>query len=289
MIPKTILNVLEKKLGCSRIRERDGSSKSPLSQCFAYDTDKGNFFVKVLPSENIDAVAAESLALRLIDETKTVKVPKPFSYGYLEDQCFIVLEYFELREPDSAAMAALGEQLAEMHLHAAPERFGFEMDNTLGNSPQINGFESDWVRFFGEKRIRFQLELVKKRYGDHEVLEKGERLLERLPRFFEGVELYPSLLHGDLWGGNRAVDSEGNPIIFDPASYYGHHEAELGITTMFGGFSREFYDAYHTLIPKAEGFEERQRLYRLYHFLNHYNIFGEGYRGACLEILAHFD
>src|SRR6185312_1517917 len=108
-----------------------------------------------------------------------------------------------------------------------------------------------------------------------------------LPRFFEGLEgkIRPSLLHGDLWGGNCAADSDGNPVIFDPASYYGHAEMELSIMDMFGAPPSGFYEAYHALIPKDIGFEQRHQLYQLYHYLNHYNIFGRSYRSSCVSIL----
>ena len=95
----------------------------------------------------------------------------------------------------------------------------------------------------------------------------------------------PSLLHGDLWSGNYSADADGNPSIFDPACYYGHHEADLGITRMFGGFGPDFYDAYHEVIPKADGFAKRAMLYELHHHLNHYNIFGSSYRGGALSLM----
>jgi protein-ribulosamine 3-kinase len=42
------------------------------------------------------------------------------------------------------------------------------------------------------------------------------------------------LLH--LWSGNAGYDrTTSSPVIYDPACYYGHNEADLGITHMFGG------------------------------------------------------
>ena len=106
----------------------------------------------------------------------------------------------------------------------------------------------------------------------------------KIPQMFADVEVFPALLHGDLWGGNVAECSEG-PVIFDPASFYGHAEYELGIAVMFGGFGSSFYSAYHEKIPKALGFAKRNQLYQLFHYLNHWNHFGGGYRGSSLRIM----
>lgn len=106
----------------------------------------------------------------------------------------------------------------------------------------------------------------------------------KIPQFFTDVEIVPALLHGDLWGGNVAQCADG-PVIFDPASFYGHSEYELGIAGMFGGFNSSFYSAYHEKIPKAPGFAKRNQLYQLFHYLNHWNHFGGGYRGSSVSIM----
>lgn len=106
----------------------------------------------------------------------------------------------------------------------------------------------------------------------------------KIPQFFTDLEIVPALLHGDLWGGNVAECAEG-PVIFDPASFYGHSEYELGIAGMFGGFNNSFYSAYHEKIPKAPGFSKRNQLYQLFHYLNHWNHFGGGYRGSSVRIM----
>lgn len=108
----------------------------------------------------------------------------------------------------------------------------------------------------------------------------------KIPDLFRDLDIVPALLHGDLWGGNVAEDASG-PIIFDPASFYGHSEYELAIAGMFGGFSRSFYSAYHSAIPEAPGFEARLQLYQLFHYLNHWNHFGSGYRGSSLNIMRN--
>ena len=102
-------------------------------------------------------------------------------------------------------------------------------------------------------------------------------LLAQMDSFFQDYTPYPSLLHGDLWGGNFGYTQNGIPFIFDPASYYGDRETDLAFTYMFGGFNSSFYQAYEECLPITPGFSNRKILYNLYHELNHFNLFGGGY------------
>ncbi|NWZ42521.1 KT3K kinase, partial [Brachypodius atriceps] len=199
--------------------------------------------------------------------------------------------------------ALLGTQLADLHLHNQQlrgkmkkegstvgkgqgqmevqfvDQFGFHTVTCCGYLPQVNNWRSDWVSFFARQRIQPQMDLIERSSGDREARELWAQLQLKIPSFFCGVEIVPSLLHGDLWGGNVAEDDSG-PIIFDPASFYGHSEYDLAIAGMLGGFSSFFYSAYHSKIPRAAGFEKRLKLYQLFHYMNHWNHFGSGYRGS---------
>ncbi len=136
----------------------------------------------------------------------------------------------------------------------------------------------DWPRFFAERRLGFQLELAARRGHGGRLVERGSRVCERVETFFDGYRPPASLLHGDLWGGNWATDASGEPMIFDPAVYYGDREADLAMTRLFGGFGRAFYSAYEHAWPLDPGAAARVSLYNLYHVLNHLNLFGGGYR-----------
>ncbi|XP_035254334.1 ketosamine-3-kinase-like isoform X1 [Anguilla anguilla] len=149
---------------------------------------------------------------------------------------------------------------------------------------QVNDWQSDWVAFFTQQRLQHQLGLLEQSCGDREAQELWSQLQLKIPKMFEGAQVYPALLHGDLWSGNVAESSDG-PVIFDPASFYGHGEYELGIAGMFGGFGSAFYSAYHKKLPRAPGFETRKQLYQLFHYLNHWNHFGSSYRGSSLRIM----
>ena len=130
-------------------------------------------------------------------------------------------------------------------------------------------------------------EQIRMQPGDEEVHSLWKKLKTGMPHFFKGAKLFPSLLHGDLWSGNVA-QSGSEPVIFDPASFYGHHEYDLAIGKMFGGFGSEFQKSYHDIIPKEPGFESRSELYQLFHCLNHWNLFDDSsYRSQSLGIMRN--
>jgi protein-ribulosamine 3-kinase len=162
-----------------------------------------------------------------------------------------------------------------MH-RATSGRFGWHRDNTIGATPQLNAWESDWIVFWQTYRLGYQLDLAARSGHGGQLQRRGGLLLERLPALFDHAPV-PSLLHGDLWGGNFSGDAEGNPVIFDPACYYGDREADLAMTELFGGFSGRFYSAYRAAWPLDPGYDTRKTLYNLYHILNHLNLFGGGY------------
>ncbi|XP_055431445.1 ketosamine-3-kinase isoform X3 [Bubalus kerabau] len=252
----------------------------------------------------------EVASLTAILKTGTVKVPKPIKVlDAPGGGSMLVMEHLDMRHLSSHA-AKLGTQLADLHLDnkrlgetlqkkagivgrrdepvARPfvAQFGFDVVTCCGYLPQVNDWQQDWVTFYARQRIQPQMDLVEQRSGDREARELWAALQLKIPDLFSDLDIVPALLHGDLWGGNVAEDSSG-PIIFDPASFYGHSEYELAIAGMFGGFSSAFYSAYHSKIPKAPGFEKRLKLYQLFHYLNHWNHFGSGYRGSSLSIMRN--
>ncbi|OOY41228.1 hypothetical protein BOV91_12580, partial [Solemya velum gill symbiont] len=161
-----------------------------------------------------------------------------------------------------------------MHRKTA-DAFGWNLDNTIGSTPQLNDWNKSWINFWREQRLGYQLQLA----GHQGSLQRqGEKLLESFHLLIDHAP-QPSLLHGDLWGGNIGYDDSGNPVIFDPALYFGDREADIAMTELFGGFGREFYAAYNAAWPLDAGYPIRKKLYNLYHILNHLNLFGSGYLG----------
>lgn len=241
-------------------------------------------FVKLNTAASLSMFEAEAAGLEEIAATGTVRVPCPVCAGADTVHAWLVLEYLPLSANSGKGMAALGERLAAMH-RATRDRFGWRRDNTIGSTPQVNTQLSDWVEFWRRYRLGYQLDLAARNGYRGALQDKGTQLLERLPQFFQGYRPAASLLHGDLWGGNAAATAGGEPVIFDPAVYYGDREADLAMTTLFGGFTPAFYRAYETQWPLHPGHRDRRELYNLYHVLNHLNLFGGGYRAQAEEMI----
>lgn len=232
------------------------------------------YFVKTNRAELIDMFEAEGEALSVMAQTRTVRVPQPVCWGQADGTSWLVMEYIRLGA--SGSQSLLGEQLASMHRSSA-DRFGWHRDNTIGSTPQQNRWHHDWIEFFRDQRLGYQLSLAARKGYSGSLQRKGEKLLECIEDFFPAYRPVASMLHGDLWGGNYSTDDEGQPVIYDPAFYYGDREADIAMTELFGGFGREFKDAYNAAWPLDQGYSVRRTLYNLYHIINHLNLFGGGY------------
>jgi len=232
------------------------------------------FFVKVTLPDQAAMLSAEAEALRAIGQTGSVRVPAVAAAGVAEDAAFLALEWLDI--VDGGRDAALGRALAALHRTVAPQ-FGWHRDNTIGTSPQANGWHEDWAAFYRDRRLSPQLEAALRAGHRGRLATDGERLVAAVPALLEGHRPSASLLHGDLWAGNAGRLADGSPVLFDPSSYHGDREADLAMTELFGGFSQDFYAAYLDAAPLPAGFERRRTLYNLYHVLNHLNLFGASY------------
>ncbi len=247
------------------------TSATPVSggcihRCYAVSANGVRRFLKTNSAEYADAFAAEADGLTAL-VSAGLPAPRPIAHGSAGAEAYLVLEYLELGQRGDFAM--MGRMLARAHSQPA-SRFGWHRDNYIGSSPQTNGWSDHWAEFWRERRLRPQLE----RAG----------LRAELDGLLDGHEPQPSLLHGDLWSGNVGFTKEG-PVLFDPAVYCGDREADVAMTELFGGFPREFYDAYNEVLPLEAGYEKRKHLYNLYHLLNHLNLFGGGYLGQVKSTL----
>jgi len=236
------------------------------------------YFLKLNQRSLLDMFEAEADGLRELAAARAIRVPAVVCTGLCDEQAYIVMEYIALDGGGKNAMARFGEQLAQMHRYTSAA-YGWHRDNTIGSTPQRNARSEDWQVFWREQRLGEQLKLAQRHGLGMRVIEKGERLQARLADFFSGYTPPSSVLHGDLWSGNYAISREGEPVIFDPAVYFGDREADLAMTELFGGFGREFYAAYNAAWPLDAGYAQRKTLYNLYHILNHFNLFGGGYAG----------
>lgn len=219
---------------------------------------------------------AEADGLATLARAGALRVPRVLACGTSAGEAFLALEWIESVPGDAAAAERLGAGLARQHAVVAP-RFGFARDNFIGPTPQVNAWSENWAEFFREQRLRPQFRLAAQRADASALQSRREPLLQAVPALLAGHAPRPALLHGDLWAGNYLVSSRGEPVIFDPAVYYGDREADLAMTRLFGGFAPDFYRAYRAAAPLPPGWQRRADLYNLYHLLNHANLFGAGY------------
>jgi protein-ribulosamine 3-kinase len=255
-----------------------------INTCYYWPGDAAPLFVKVGPRAAHDAFLAEAEGLRELDAARALRVPRVLASGLAGTAAFLALEWIEPGPADAVCERRLGEGLAALHTVTAP-RYGFRRDNTIGRTPQANEWSADWIEFFRERRLRPQLVLGERRGFPRQLGARGAQLLEALPALLAGHQPRASLLHGDLWGGNWFASTAGEPVLFDPAVYYGDRETDLALTHLFGGFGRAFYRAYESAAPLPAGAVLRTELYNLYHVLNHANLFGAGYAAQAQSVI----
>ncbi len=255
-----------------------------INQAFIIESSTHSYFVKLNQASLVNMFAAEFAGLEEIVQTATIKAPRPISYGVTEQQAFLIMEMVQFGSGNTQSEQKMGQQLAAMHQIEQPY-FGWQQDNTIGSTPQINTRNDHWIEFWHTQRLNFQLSLAEQNGYSTTLISKGQQLSDSLACFFSDYTPKSSLLHGDLWGGNAAISQTGEPVIFDPACYYGDREADLAMTELFGGFSPTFYAAYQESSPLDAGYRTRKTLYNLYHILNHLNLFGSGYQRQAEQML----
>lgn len=242
-----------------------------------------------------EAESLKALTLALGTETNEARLtPEVHSSGKTADgRAYLVTDYLQLRPSiGRAGQKRLGKRLAEMHKRGINRDgcFGFDVATFCGVTRQDNSWNTSWPKFWEDQRIGDLVNRIFAEQGDSELKDLETQMRDKVyPVLLAPLEgkVKPSILHGDLWSGNAGtvVDS-GEPALFDPSSYYGHNEAELGIMNMFGGFTQDFFEAYHEVIPRTEPYyKERLRLYELYHHLNHLLMFKGGYRSGAISIM----
>ncbi|WP_426415646.1 fructosamine kinase family protein [Aestuariirhabdus sp. LZHN29] len=274
---------LERALACritiASVRELSGGD---INQAWRLETDRGRFFLKYNEAEgqegnrNFETEVGSLAALRACD---ALRVPRVICCQRWQGGNYLVLEHLSLR-PERGA--ALGQALARLHREHQGSAYGWAENNFIGLTPQYNGAIKSWATFYARFRIGPQLTLANQRGAK---LGDVEAWVEQIETRLAGHHPPPSLLHGDLWAGNAASTTDAEPVLFDPACFYGDRETDLAMTRLFGGFAPSFYSAYEAQWPLDPGYYERESLYQLYHILNHFNLFGGNYRGQAERIL----
>ncbi len=243
-----------------------------------------HYFVKTNDLAAAPVFAAEARGLQALSAAGAVRTPTFITRGNTASQAFLVLGFLPLAALDRQSGARLGAALAELHRRTG-ESFGWPEDNFIGATLQRNATHASWPHFFGDRRLRPQLQLALKNGMDKTLAAKGEAVIERCGGLFIDYRPAASLLHGDLWSGNAAQTGDGTPVIFDPACYYGDRETDIAMAELFGGFPTSFQAGYRAAWPLDPGYETRKPLYNLYHILNHFNLFGGAYRGQAQRMI----
>lgn len=256
------------------IQHKHAVSGGDINNAFKVSDGKRHYFVKTNRAQLAYMFEAEAQALQEIFKTQTIKVPEPICHGIAEHESYFVMSWLTMS--GSPGGEIFGHKMAALHQHT-DDRFGFYIDNTIGSTHQLNQWSTDWIDFWQKQRLGYQLDLAKQNGFGNQLFGLGQELIAKTPLFFAGYQPVASLLHGDLWGGNWSANETGEPVIFDPASYYGDREADLAMMELFGHPGRQFFDAYDEVFPLDEGYKLRRNFYNVYHILNHANLFGASY------------
>lgn len=247
-----------------------------INSAYQLQTAELNWFIKLNRADLLDMFVAEAEGLQALAAINTVQVPEVVGVGSHQRYAYLILNFIPLKALRGQSAITFAQQLAQ--LHQQPQAyFGWHRDNTIGSTPQFNQRHHYWSSFWLQQRLGKQLQLAADNGYLGNLQKQGEKLCQQVPAFFKSYQPQPALLHGDLWAGNVAADTQGRPVLFDPACYFGDRETDLAMTELFGGFNADFYAAYNAAYPLDAGYKTRKTLYNLYHILNHLNLFGAGY------------
>lgn len=258
-----------------------------IAQAYLISTATDRFFCKLLHKADAPSVfQSEADGLNAIRATKTIRVPEIYFCRPLEQGAVLLMEFLESRRPTDRDMATFGIQLASLHQQRASS-YGWNSNNFIGSLPQSNQSHKTWPQFYVKERLLPQLDLaLNLRLLESSEIPSSDKMIKVLEDFCENVG--PSLLHGDLWGGNYLIGTDGTPYLIDPAVYCGHSEVDIAMSKLFGGFAGSFYRAYEDVIPLDHGSPGRLKIYQLYYLLVHLNMFGSSYYSGVKAILKSY-
>lgn len=288
----TLNNLIKKKIEDflnSKIVDSQPVGGGCISNALKIKSQNGDiYFLKTNSVADNDMFVKEAHGIKELQKSKAIKVPNVLSY----DNEYLLIGFITSGKKQKDFSEDFGRKFALLHKFTN-ETYGFYEDNYIGSNPQPN-FASeteinDWTKFYFNKRIRFQLQLAEKIGNATNELREGiSRLENKIEEIVKDNGEKPSLLHGDLWGGNYMVSENGYACLIDPAVYYGNREADLAMTKLFGGFDSIFYESYNEAFPLPDGYEYRENIYKLYHILNHLNLFGGGYYSQAMNLIRFY-
>lgn len=259
-----------------------------INQCYRVtDSNNCSLFVKINNTSAYPGLLKKEMnSLRLLANQQIIATPTVKGYKEEGEFQFLVMEWIMQADPTQISWNKLGEQLAHLH-RVTSQQYGFDEDNYIGSLPQENTWQQSWVNLFVEHRLKPQVDLAKsKGLLTNQYPSLFEKLFTKLPEFFEDEK--PALLHGDLWRGNLLFNEKTDPVLIDPAVYYGSRHMDLAMTTLFGGFAPAFYESYHHHFPLPQNHQQLWEICNLYPLLVHVNLFGGSYVSSVQSILKKY-
>ncbi len=250
------------------------------------DSHGGQFFLKANTREFAACLQSEYQSLQEFARLGQKNYPAALGFSEHQDVALLLMTFQHYTGLTDHTASELGQALALQH-RIKSDRFGWNSDNHIGLTWQQNSWSASWVEFYRERRLQPQLQSAVNNGLNSTLINQVVRLLQNLESYVDDAEVTPSLLHGDLWGGNVAYNlGEEEAAFFDPAPYYGDREADIAMTHLFGGFPTSFYESYNNAYPLKKGHQKRRPIYNLYHALNHYNLFGSAYEALVERCLV---
>ena len=287
-LKKSVESLLSIKTGSEvQITDTKALGGGSINEAFSLKTTAGKFFIKLNSSSAFPFMfEKEAEGLKILTETNTIDIPEVIGSAECGKTAFLLLKYIESGSPDNNFWNDFGTKLTDLHRNTN-DYFGLNTDNYIGSLIQSNKRHSDYFSFFISERIEPQLKMARNK---GEISQSDTRYFDSLFKSLHNIIPIekPSLLHGDLWGGNFMVSANGLSYLIDPAIYYGNREADIAMTKLFGGFQSEFYDAYNQAWPMEKDWQERVDIFNLYPLLVHVNLFGGSYAAQVLRIIRQF-
>jgi protein-ribulosamine 3-kinase len=292
MFPEEVKKSVELYLGARsgsplQITESKSIGGGCINEAYMLKSANGRYFIKYNSAAAFPGMfEKEAAGLKILADTNTISVPEVITTGESGKNAYLLLQYIESGTPGRNFWNEFGTKLADLHRNTN-DHFGLDHDNYIGSLVQANKPNPDFFSFFVSERIEPQLKDARNKGA----FNPGDiRYFDSLFKSLQDIIPVekPALLHGDLWSGNFMVTNGGSPCLIDPAVYYGHREADIATTQLFGGFQPEFYHAYNHAWPMEKDWQKRVDIFNLYPLLVHVNLFGGGYAAQVLRIIRQF-
>jgi fructosamine-3-kinase len=277
---------IEAALG-ARVRASAAVHGGDVAISYRVDLDDGRrVFAKTHASPPPLFFSTEASGLQWLGEADAIAVPDVVAVSD-EAPAHLVLEWIDEGRPGPTTDADFGVALASLHLAGGP-CYGRLDRRTTGSRALPNDPFDTWAEFYAQCRLLPLARLARESGAlPAETIAPLEALAGRLDQF--GAADEPSArLHGDLWAGNRLIDTAGRSWLVDPAAHGGHREFDLAMMRLFGGFGRPCFDAYEERHPLAPGWEDRVALHQIAPLVVHAIKFGGGYVPAARAAIDRY-